>query len=202
MVKQALMWEDPLAPPEKSEAKAVQLLRTGGGACGVTEARSAFVYPRSLRPLKRIAGLGAGAGGGDIGADGDDDPKGLEVSKLLAAVFPTQLGKGHIDNDTTINNNGSNDITINTTANYSNKTAAATTNNNTNTVTKINDNKIYFNNTLSNNVSTNNVLEAEVAGRVAATAPCNNDNNTSSSAATPKKDATGNTPPIISRCRG
>ena len=184
------MWEDPRPPSGRRETKVVQLLRTGGAAWGVTETRSAFVYPRSLRPLRRIAGLGAG--GDDVGADGED-PKGLEVSQLLDTVFPRQLGR---DDDN--NNDGGNANT--TTYNNSNNIGTTTsTSTSTNTITINNGKKINNDKTLRNNGRTTNVLG--VAGRAGSTAPSSNDND-NISAATRATGSTGNTPPIIARCRG
>lgn len=96
MAKQALTWPDDLPPSEKHETKVVRLLRSGGNHWGVTESQAEFVYPRSLRPLRKIAGRiqedGAATTTNTPVMDwkgGNSTQQGLEVSALLDEVFPT-----------------------------------------------------------------------------------------------------------------
>lgn len=116
MAKLALTWQESIPPPEeKREAKVVRLLREGdAGSWGATEARSSFVYPVSLQPLRRIAGVFAEGGRGVdlVQAAEVKEPAGLDVSQLLLQVFPAKeddLG----DNSGT--NGGSNGLTTTTT---------------------------------------------------------------------------------------
>lgn len=128
MAKLALTWPESLPPPEeKRDIKVVRLLRDGdAGLWGATEARSSYVYPVSLRPLRKIAGVVAGESSG-VGLDqtaGVKEPVGLDVSQLLEQVFPAatevsprgnnsknETSNGH--NTTTTNNNNDNNTTGN-----------------------------------------------------------------------------------------
>lgn len=106
MAKQALTWLDSFPPCETRETKVVRLLRTDGGAWGVTEARSAFVYPRSLGPLRKIAGIG----GDNHSSGGLEDPEGLDVTQLLDEAFPVVKGveEGNDNSNCDINNGKNN----------------------------------------------------------------------------------------------
>lgn len=121
MAKLALTWRESLPPPEeKREAKVVRLLRDGDAASsGATEARSSFVYPVSLLPLRKIAGAAAeGSGGVDLNQAAEaKEPADLDVSQLLEQVFPAATEgnpggdhKGSINNGTSngLNNNNNN----------------------------------------------------------------------------------------------
>lgn len=93
MAKQALTWEDTLPLHEKQETKVVRLLRTGGSGWGVTETRSAFVYPQSLKPLRRLVGAKD-----ECVTPGDaQDLAGLYVSRLLDEAFPAETNDTHTD---------------------------------------------------------------------------------------------------------
>lgn len=114
MAKLALTWRESVPPPEeKRETKVVRLLRDGGDTdWGATEVRSSYVYPVSLRPLRKIAGVGARDRGGDGVAPAAElkEPAGLDVSQLLDQVFPTQSKVGPGDK---CNSNDSNNINDN-----------------------------------------------------------------------------------------
>lgn len=88
MARQALTWLDTFPPSEKREKKVVRLLRAGDSAWGVTESQSAFVYPQSLCPLQRIAGVKT-----DSRAPAGDRACCLEVSELLDEAFPKEEEK-------------------------------------------------------------------------------------------------------------
>lgn len=136
MAKVALTWRDSVPPAEeKRETKVIRLLRDGGAAdWGATEVRSSYVYPMSLRPLRKIAGVVA-KGGGDIDVASAvelKEPAGLDVSQLLDKVFPTQssvrLGD---DNDaTTTATTTTASTTINANNNNNKGGSSATTSNN------------------------------------------------------------------------
>lgn len=86
MAKQALTWLDNLPSCEKRETKVIRLLRSGGSHWGVTESQAEFVYPRSLQPLRKIAGVQEDSGKDE--RDADSTQHGLEVSALLDEAFP------------------------------------------------------------------------------------------------------------------
>lgn len=94
MAKLALTWQESIPPRgEKRETKVVRLLREGdGGSWGATEARSSFVYPVSLRPLRKIAGvLTEGSSGSDLAQAAEvGGPAGMDVSQLLLQAFPAK----------------------------------------------------------------------------------------------------------------
>ena len=79
-----------MSSPEKREARVQRLLQSTGPAWGGTETRSAYVYPRSLCPLRRIAGISLGVEVGDERYGGQEQPTGYDVTQLLDEVFPRE----------------------------------------------------------------------------------------------------------------
>lgn len=81
MAKQALTWTGVIPESDKREREVACFLRTSDPGWGVTESQSAFVYPHTLRPLQKIAGLAV---------DGAQASR-MGVSDLLNEAFPNKV---------------------------------------------------------------------------------------------------------------
>lgn len=87
MAKEALIWPNVQPVLAKRDEKVLRLLQARDVGWGVTETQSAFVYPHSLRPLRKIAGLQAESPSGN----------GMNVSDVLQRAFSeeeTDLNRG------------------------------------------------------------------------------------------------------------
>lgn len=95
MAGRSLAWEDSsLFFEKKREARLTKLLQSPEPSWGVTETRSAFVYPRSLDPLRRVASVSFGVETNDDEKwDGRDQPSGLDVTRILDKVVPEESAK-------------------------------------------------------------------------------------------------------------
>lgn len=87
MAKQALTWAHTVPSSRQRNEKVIRLLRAEDAGWGVTESQSAFVYPHSLRPLRKIAGLETGS----------SDGNGTRVSELLEEAFPREQAEEEKD---------------------------------------------------------------------------------------------------------
>lgn len=92
MAGRSLAWEDSsLLLEKKREARVTKLLQSPEPSWGVTETQSAFVYPKSLDPLRRVASA-------SFGVEASDDekweqPSGLDVTRILDKVVPAESAK-------------------------------------------------------------------------------------------------------------
>lgn len=85
MAKEALIWPNVQPVLATRNEKVLRLLQARDIGWGVTETQSAFVYPHSLRPLRKIAGLQAESPSGN----------GMNVSDVLHRAFPEE--EAHLD---------------------------------------------------------------------------------------------------------
>lgn len=95
MAGRSLAWEDSsLFLEKKREARVTKLLQSPEPSWGVTETRSAFVYPRSLDPLWKVASVSFGVEANDDEKwDGCDQPSGSDVTRILDKVVPKESAK-------------------------------------------------------------------------------------------------------------